>query len=319
MSDVKIFRKLALQLQSSSSYEDSAMFLMPFSSETMNQNIDPIEDDSILGNGFMDIPLQGPVHTGGPIVQNLDVISCLPLLEAAMGSESSGVFTFSNHALKLSVCALNSVSANQYANAYIKRLKISASVSGLVKLEYELFGTTALVRAATSAFPAAPTAPDTPFTFHEAGGTYGYFRVGDAADALTSGDDQSIEEFSIEVTGGFDEQFDNVLRTSKIPVYGMTPFKVSGSFKLSRHLSNTPLSWSDNLTPLQADIKIAKSATEYVQIEVPRFIIKATLTEDDLTRVQCDMTNIGRNGVGTSYKNTNMSFTSPFRVTVVNT
>ena len=168
MSDVKIFRKLFLQLQSGSSYDDTSMYIMPFSSETMNQITDPIKDDSILGNGFEDIPMQGPIHAGGPIVQNLDVVSSLPLFEAMMGENTSDVFTFGNHSNKLSVCALNSVSANQYANAYIKRLKISGSVSGLVKLEYELFGTTAVVRADTSAEPEDPTAPESPFTFHEA-------------------------------------------------------------------------------------------------------------------------------------------------------
>lgn len=318
MSDVKIFRRLALQLQSGSSYEDNAMFLMPFSSDTMNQSTDSIEDDSILGNGFKDIPMQGPIHAGGPLIQNLDVISAAPVLEAMMGSRSSNVYTFANHSKKLSTCALNAVSANQYANSYIKRMKISGSVSNLMKLEYELFGTTAVVRAATSAFPAAPTAPGTPLTFHEMGGTNGYFRVGDAADALSSSDDQSIEDFSLEVTGGFDEQYDNDNnRLSLTPVYGMVPFQVSGSFKLSRFSSTSPLTWSDDLTPLQASIRIAKSAGQYIDIEIPRFTIQSELSEDDLTRVTCNMI-IGRNGTGTSYKNTNMTFTSPFRITIAN-
>lgn len=318
MSDVKIFRRLAVQLQSGSTYEDNAMFLMPFSSETMNQMTDPIEDDSILGNGFKDIPMQGPIHAGGPIIQNLDVVSAAPILEAMMGSRSSNVYTFANHSKKLSTCALNAVSANQYANSYIKRMKISGSTSNLLKLEYELFGTTAVVRAATSSFPAAPTAPESPMTFHEMGGTNGFFRVGDSTDALTSADDQSIEDFSLEITGGFDEQYDNDNnRLSLIPVYGMVPFQVSGSFKLSRFSSTTPLTWADNLTALQSSIRIAKTANQYIDIEIPRFTIQAELSEDELTRVTCNMV-AGRNGTGTSYKNSNMTFTSPFRITIAN-
>jgi hypothetical protein len=235
-----------------------------------------------------------------------------------MGARSSNVYSFTNHGKKLSTCSLNAVSANQYANSYIKRMKISGSVSNLMKLEYELFGTTQVVRAATSAFPATPTAPGEPMTFHEMGGVNGYFRVGDSVDTLTSGDDQSIEDFSLEVTGGFDEQYDNANnRLSLIPVYGMAPFQVSGSFKLSRFASLTPLTWADNLTPLQASIRIAKSSTQHITIEIPRFTIQAELSEDDLTRVTCNMV-IGRNGTGTNYKNSNMAFTSPFRITIAN-
>lgn len=316
--DVKIFRRLACQVQSGSSYEDNAMFLMPFSSETANQTTDPIEDDSITGEGFKDIPMPGTIHSGGPIEQNLDIVSAAPILEAAMGSVTGGVFTFSNHSKKLSVCSLNSISANKYANAYLKNFKISSSVNNLVKLGYEFFGTTKVDRAATSAFPATPTAPYDPFTFHEMGGTYGYFRVGDAADALSASDDQSIEDFSIEVSGGFDEQYDNDNeRLSLIPVYGMIPFSISGSFKLSRFSSTQFLTWSDELTPLQISLRIAKSASKYIQIDIPRLIVSAELSEDDLTRVTCNMT-IARNGTGTTYKNTNMSFTSPLRITIAN-
>ena len=158
MADVKIFRRLALQLQAGSSYEGNAMFLMPFNTNGLNQTVDPIRDDSIVGEGFDDIPQVGPTHQVGSITQNLDVISCAPVLEACMGTRSSNVYTFSNHSKKLSSCMLNSVSANQYANSYIKRMKISGSSANLMKLEYDLFGTTRVVRAATSAFPATPTA-----------------------------------------------------------------------------------------------------------------------------------------------------------------
>lgn len=317
MADVKIFRRLALQLQAGSSYEDSAMFLMPFNTNSLNQTVDPIRDDSIIGEGFDDIPQLGPTHQVGSITQNLDVISCAPILEACMGSRVANVYTFANHAKKLSSCFLNSVSANQYANSYIKRMKISGSSANLIKLDYDLFGTTRVVREATSAFPSAPTAPGNPFTFHEMGGVNGYVRVGDAVDGLTSSDNISIEDFSIEFNGGFDEQFDNVSVLSMTPVYGMTPFQVSGSFRLSRYDNNQWLTWADDFTPLQMEMRIYKSATENITIRIPRFNISAEITDDDLPKMNITM-GIGRNGTGTSYKNANMTFTSPMQITVDN-
>jgi hypothetical protein len=318
MSDVKIFRRLALKLQTGSSYEDTGMFLIPFTSETMNQTTNPIADDSIIGEGFSDIPLKGCIHAGGPISQNCDVVSCAPIFEVAMGSNVGGVYTFTNHTKKLSTCSLNAVSANKYANSYPKGLKISGSVDNLIKLEYTLFGTTPVVRDAINTFPTGLVSPGEPFTFHEMGGSLGFFRVGDAVDSLSSSDNISIEEFSIDMSGGFDEQFDNVGRTSLIPVYGMTPFTLSGSFKVSRFATSQWLTWGDELTPLQLSLKIAKTATKYIQIDIPRFTAKVSLSEDDLTRVDVEM-QFGRNGTGTNYKNTNMPFVSPMRITVVNT
>lgn len=318
MSDVKIFKRLAAQIQSGSSYADSAMYLIPFTTNGLNQMNDPIEDSSIVGLAFKDIPQKGPRHISGNITQNLDVVSCLPILEAVFGTPAAGVYDLAGTTNKLSVCSLDAVAANQYANQYIKTCKIAGSASGLLNIACDIFGITSAVRAARSAFPASPTPNDEPFTFHEMdNNTYGFFRVGDAADALGSGDAISVEDFSIDINSGLDEQFDNNGTNSLTPVYGMVGTSAALSFKVSRFDSTQWLTWMDNFTPLQASIRVGKSASKYIQFDIPRFNIKAELSDDDLTKVSVEAS-LGRNGVGTSYKNTNMSFTAPIRVTVVN-
>jgi hypothetical protein len=316
MATAKVLKKLSAQVQSGSSYEESAPFLMPFTSETLSQNYDPIEDMSNVGVGFRDIPQQGPRHTSGSVEQNIDVISCETIFEAAFGANSSGVFTLGSNSKKLSLCGLNDANAVKYANVYIKTLKISAAAAGLWNMSYEIVGVTAQDRAATGTFPASPTAPGDPFTFHEAGGT-GYVRIGDATDALSSSDEINIEDFNLDITCGFDEQYCNEGTGTLTPIFGQVEPVVSGSFTVARHDSDTYLDWVDAHTPLQMTVYAYKSAAATMLIEIPRFIIKVDMSDDSLTKQNVSMM-IGRNGTGSSYKNTNMSFTSPVRITIVN-
>lgn len=318
MSDVKIFKKLTVQIQTGSTYAANAMYLVPFTSNSLQQSTDPIEDPSITGVGFKDVPQKGPRHIPGTINQDLDVVSCLPSLEALFGTPSSGVFTLTGAPKKLSFCSLDSVAANQYATQNVKSMKISGSAAGLLSLETTVFGIISVVRAVRSAFPASPTVNDDPFTFHELdGNAYGFFRVGDAADALVAGDNISISDFSVDLEGGQDEQFDNNGILSLAPEFGMSDTGVAFSFTVSRFATAQWLTWADDFTPLQASIRVGKSATKYIQIDIPRFIIKADLSDDAVTKVKVTAS-VGRNGVGTSYKNANMAFTAPIQVTVVN-
>ena len=316
MATTKVMRKLCAQIQSGASYESGAMISMPFTSESIMQNYDEIADESISGEGFMDIPQQGPRHTSGSVSLNIDPVSCIPLMEAAFGTNSSNVFTLGSNVKKMSMCCLNSANAVELANVYPKTFNINGTSAGLIKLETEVIAETAQVRDAVGNYPAAPTAFGTPFTFHEAGGT-GYVRVGNQDDALSSSDDICIEEFSLEITTGFDEQYCNEGTDTLTPVFGMVPPTVSGSFRIARHDSDTFQDFEDAHTPLQMSIYVYKSATETMLIEIPNFVISCEITDDDIAKQNITMM-IGRNGLGTSYSNSNMSLTSPVRITIVN-
>lgn len=315
MPTVKPLRKLAAQIQAGASYEEDSMVLLPFVSSQLGQGYDPIEDESNVGNPFKNIPQKGPLHTGGSNSNQLDAISCIPLLEAAFGSNASKVFTLGSNSKVLSFCALNSVSAIEYGNAYLRSITISGSSGGNWMLDFDLFSVDAENRVATSSFPSA-TSPGDPFTFHEAGGT-GFFRVGDDSDALGSSDEFNIEEFSLTINCGFDEQFCNEGVGTLAPEFGMTPPSVEGSFKLSRHDSDAFLDWEDAWTALQASLYVYKSVTKSMLIEIPRFVAEVNVTDDDTAKQDVTM-HIGRNGLGTSYDNSNMAFTSPVRITIVN-
>jgi hypothetical protein len=312
----KVLKRLTAQLQAGSTYESNAPIEIPFKTETLSQKYDPINDEAYLGQAFASLPQQGNRHTKGSISQNLDIVSCFPIFEAAFGANSSGVFTLGSNSKKLSMCGLNSVNASQYANVYVTKIKISGSAGNLMSVEYDVMSVTAQSRQATSAFPASPTAPGIPFTFSEAGGT-GYVRVGDQADALSASDEINIEEFSIDITTGFDEQFCNEGTGTLTPTFGMVTPTIEGSFKLSRHTNDNFQAWSDNETALQMAISLYKSSTANILLEIPNFLCTVELSDEELTKPTVTMM-IGRNGVGTSYSNSNMSFVSPLRITVDN-
>lgn len=317
MATVKCLKAAAVQLQTGPSFEDTAMFSLPFTSEEMNQSFDTIEDEAIVGVAFKNVPVQGNRHVGGSLGMQLDAISIEPILEAAFGTNNSGVFSCNgtSNTKKLSIATLDSVNCYQYANVYIKSLSIKGSAGGKFTVDVEFIGVTAESRQATSAYPASPTGIGTFFVFNHAGGS-GFFRVGDQADALAVGDNVLIDDFELSMDCGFDEQFASS-QTTLVPIFGMTPPQFTGSFKVARHEDNTFLDWRDNFTSLQAQLYLYLDATHTILIEIPNFKVDTSISDDDLPQQSITMM-IGRNGLGTSYANSNMGFTSPVRITVVN-
>jgi hypothetical protein len=289
-----------------------------------NQGFDSIEDDSILGQGFSNVPQQGPRHTGGTYNFNVDAVSMVPLFSAALGNVSTKTYTFNgSHDRKLSIAELNSVNCIQYTSCYVKSLKLSASKGGLLKADTELFSLHPQTRTTVGSFPSI-TVPGLPFNFHEAGGTNGYIRVGDQVDALSSADNIKIDNLNIEMTCGFDELYANEsdLATPQAlgpltPLWGMVRPSVKMSFKIPKFVIATFLTAQENHTGMQADIYFYKSATSTLRIRIPNFIIKADLTSEDLTGMNIECS-IGRNGISTSYVNSFMTINSPIEITVVN-
>jgi hypothetical protein len=320
----KILRKLALQLQTGATYESNAMKLIPFTDGVINQSYDDIKDDGISGVGFENTPQQGPRHVGGNYPFNVDAVSIIPILSQALGSISNSTYFFNgSHTLKLSVAELNDIGSVLYTSAYIKSLKLSGAKGGFIKGSMDLFSTFAQNRGVVGSFPSA-AAYGIPFTFHEAGGTNGYFRIGDQGNALDSGDDVLIESFDIDIATGFDESYANENDASTpdaigslTPKWGMVPPSVKFNFKIPRYLVNTLLDFQDASTLLQAELRIYKSATAIILVKFTNLKIKVDLTSDDLTAINVECT-LGRNGIGTSYINANMAYNSPIHFTVTN-
>jgi hypothetical protein len=318
--DVKILRELCAQIQAGSSFESASMQLLPLNNGFPMQEFDSIDNNAIAGTAFRDIPQQGMRHVAGSPSFNLDKTSSQVLFEAAFGNVTSQVYTLPSgsataNVKKLSMAGLDSVKSNQYANVYVTRLSISGSENQILTMDVDLVGVTAEDRQAVGNQPSASGYDADPFVFHELGGTNGYVRLGDASNALASGDNINIESFDLEIVTGFDEQGYNNLGTLT-PVFGMVPPSVSGSLVISRHDTDQYQTWAEARTPLQLALYAYKSATATLLIEIPRLIVKPEITDEDTPKINLELM-IGRNGIGTNYANGNMEFNSPIRVTVI--
>jgi hypothetical protein len=321
----KILRKVAMQIQPSTTYAATVMNQMAFSDGIFNQGFDPIEDDGIIGVGFNNTPLQGLRHVGGSYSFNLDPLTIPILLEATLGRKATTAYDFNgSHNVNMSIAELNAINCVQYTSCYSKALKLSGSKGGLIKVDADIFSIRIQNRGATSTYPAPTVSAGVPMSFHELGGANGYVRLGDQADVLAAGDDIKIESFNIDIVSGFDESYANEndvgtpeALASLIPVWGMVPPSVKCSFKIPRYSLEQYQTWQAANTPLQLEFYAYKSATSTVKIQIPNLVIKAALESGELTTVNVECM-IGRNGVSTSYTNAYMTFNSPIKFTVVN-
>jgi len=315
-TNVKPLRKVAIQVQSGSSFEKTAMFMVPHTAHTLKQKPTLIDDDSIVGLGFKPTPGLGFYEIGGTITFNVEKVAFKAILEASLGTVTgTNPYVYTNtgvNAKTISIQTDDGVAVREYANIYISNLKISGSVGQNIVGEMTIFGITAEDRTGNT-WTTSITMPNAPFVFHEASST-GYCQVGYHADVLTTGDNQSISDFSFEIVTGLAPQNDNS-RYSLAPVFAMVQPSISGSVTLARHAADTFLDARDNVTKQQLEMNIYKSATEYVAIRVPNFIVDAEVSDDEIAKVTLTMM-IGRNGYGTTYVNSNMAFVSPIQVSV---
>jgi hypothetical protein len=299
---VKIMSKIALQRQTGASYEDNAMFVVPATGFSFKSKPSFIKDESYDGSGFEALPLQGVLDVEGNMSFLVGANSFLStLIVCALPSATTK---------QLSVCRKDGVGYRQYSNVFIKKLSLSGKVNDTIKGEVELFGTSA---EASGAWPvAAPTMFGTPLKFHDLSGS-GYFRIGDQSDALTSGDNYSIEDFKIDLTTGYESQHDNTRMSLAATGYMVQP-TVEVSVKFSRHENDTIKNWSENATHLQAEMQFGTGSGS-MNIKFPNFVIQHEITDDDIARQSVTFLT-GRNGSGSNYANPYMTVNDPISFTI---
>lgn len=318
---------MAVARQAATAFMTTDFFTVPFLSDGTSKKYDPIADESIFGNPFMNLPLQGNLTQEGSIDTNLDVYSSLPWLQMIFDQADTEYTNFRfeterDETTGLSLAILNSVNCLQYANIYPKSLKISGGVNDIIKSAIDVTAMTTQVRAATSAFPTSFKAtygevPKQPLTFPNLGGTNGYFRIGPQSAALDSGDDLNIESFEIEIITGYSDQRYNS-RGILTPLFagGGRP-SVSLSFKIPRYSAETFQNYRDDWTKLQIELYLYSDATNALKIQFPNVVLDANLTDDDITGQDITVS-VGRNGINTTYVNSNMTFWSPIKMILTN-
>jgi hypothetical protein len=94
--------------------------------------------------------------------------------------------------------------------------------------------------------------------------------------------------------------------------------EVSLSFTVAEHAADTLIAFRDARTALQLSALYYQAAAGQLLIEIPNFVIEdISVSEDDKARLEVKCV-CARNGMGSSYSNSNMAFVSPVRVTLTN-
>ena len=316
---VQVLRKIAAKIEDTPGTYDEPGTLMPFTTMTLKQSFDMITDESIVGEAFTDLPVQGMRHVTGAIGCQAEVQCIDPMLEAAFDSESGGVYSFpsTKNEKTLSFVGIDEVKTYKYAGCVLNNFELSSEAEGDLKYTADVIGWKAETRDDTS-FPTMSSTPGTRLIHAHCGGTNGYVRIGDQGDALAAGDNQNVSAITIASNWNFAEQPYNDAGTLQLLSNSAGRSEVSFNFTIARHAADTFLGFRDAHTALQADIKYYASATAILQLEISNFVINdLTVNEDDVSKIEVACT-CARNGTGTDYSNSNMSFTTAVRASLTN-
>ena len=313
----KTLRKVAAVIEDTYGTYKTPTTLLPFTAESISQKFSMIEDASITGQNFKDLPVQGIRDNAGSLESQVDVLTLPVLLEAACGAAGvAGVYTpvtVARNLKSLSLCCLDGVKTVKKAGICVNNFKISSSAEGDLKASLDGVSSVAEVRDDTS-FPTPSIFPGVRLVHRHAEGT-GYIRIGDQADALASGDNQKLTSFECTLNPNFIlEAYNSQSKTAPVSC-GM---EAGLSFTIAEHDADTFFVWRDNLTALQLKAYFYVSSAASLLIEIPNFIVsEVAVTEDDKAK-QTVTCMVARNGIGSSYSNANMTFNAPIRYTIDN-
>lgn len=316
---VQVLKELAAEIEGTAGSYQEPNVQLPFTSFTVKQTFDLIEDASIVGVAFADLPLQGVRHvieslSGQGDVDTLDVI-----LEAAIGNATSPYdCPTTKNEKTLSLCGVDEVKTYKYAGVVLNNFILQSSAEGDLNYTADCIGWKAETRDDTG-FPTPTTSPGARLVHQHAGtDNSGYVRIADQGDALDSGDNQCIGAMTCGINWNFGEQFCNNAGPLQLLSASAGRPDATFTFQISRHDADTFLAARDARTALQAELLYYAAAAAQVKVQIPNFIIEdLTITEDDIPML--DVTcRVARNGTGTNYSNSNMSFVTPIRYTVTN-
>jgi hypothetical protein len=310
--NIKTLQKLAAKKETLYGSYTAPDVLIPFKAKEHKQAFSMIEDESIVGVAQKDLPMLGVRKFSGNLDAQIDKLTMDVIFEAAFGANSSGTFTVptTKNEISLSLCALDAVKTNKYAGVVINNFQIKSEAEKDLSYTCDLLSNVAETRDDT-AFPTINTSPGARFGHHMAGGASGYIRIGDQADDLAAGDNQTIiKALTIGLNWNFKEDFVNAVGSLQ-PLSGIC--EPSLSIELAEHSTDAFKAWRDAGTGLQLEAYWYIAATGTLKIQVPNFLIEDIADKDGDKIGQTLKCRVGRNGTGTSYTNARMAFVSPIK------
>ncbi|HUX54261.1 MAG TPA: phage tail tube protein [Williamwhitmania sp.] len=244
--------------------------MLPINDESLITTIQRIETMALEGVAGRRVGKQGLVEVAGALNSDLDYYNFGSILEAAMGTDTTGVYTLADNNTKIIKIEFEkAVSRWRINSAKIQKMTISGNKGEALKIATDIIGMTPS-RSAT-AFPSISLSSYSQVLFSNSVSA-SFIRIGNQDDALDSGDNIDAESFSLELTNNF--KADDYSSLSR---YALDPLRngkrdVVFNVKLPRYSADTIPDWKDAGTPLQATLYFT-DGTKTLLIEIPEFEI----------------------------------------------
>jgi len=244
--------------------------LIPFNSESINQNIEMIENMGLEGSASKIAPDLGLIKIPGDWELDFDYYYPGTLLEHAFGAVSTGVYTFTDAFAKIFRMEIDKqVSRWRFDGVMIDTLELSGRAGEIWKMRLGLV-CRSITRSAT-AFPSLSIANRSRMRFSNSSSN-SYFRLADLGDALAAGDKMEMSEITFRINNNLTKDLaGNQQRTILQPRRGGFR-EVSLSITAPIYTADTIPAWKDAGTTLQADI-YNTDGTKTFKLELPEMLI----------------------------------------------
>jgi len=258
--------------------------IVPFSSEDLNRTIEMIESNFLDGHAARRALYASVIKALGNLSGELDGYYGYAggfeyLLWAFAGGAGSRDTTNGLNQYKvadqvvnsLTLAVLKDVSVWELPGVKVNTLNIKGSAGGAIEFSADIIaktllrtGDSGIVNTSGGINGISQTGVPITFLFDDL-----IFRIGDQSDALASGDQLKIDDFSFDGNNNLSEpQFsteDSSHTDSRLTLEpkrnGFRDVKLT--FKLPRYESDQIFTWLNNDTALQADLKFSRSGYEF--------------------------------------------------------
>lgn len=242
--------------------------MIPFSDESIIKTIQRVDSIALEGKAGKRVGKQGLIEVAGALNGDLDYYNWGGILEAALGTDTAGVYTFADSNTKIIRMEFEkSVSRWRIKSAKVNKMTISGNKGESLKIALDIIGM-GHSRSAT-AFPSLSLSNYSQVMFSDSNG---YIRIGNQDDALDAGDNIGLESFSLEITNNFKtDDYTNEGQNLLDPL--RNDFReVMFNFKIPRYSADTFQDWKDGGTLLQAALYFTDGTKTFL-IEIPEFKI----------------------------------------------
>jgi len=243
---------------------------LPFDEESISETIEWLEDNALEGKASRRAPDSGLIKVAGLLKGDLDYYNWGSMIKAAMGAESSEVYTFADELEEIRRIEFEKQISRWRIDSFkVEQMIISGEKGKSLQIEFDLAGR--MASRSSTAFPDISISSRSRVKFSTSS-TDSLIRIGNQDDALAAGDAVGWESFKFTIKNNL--KADDFTNES---VYALEPFRngkrdVSLEINIPRYENDTYIDWQNNKTKLQADLYFTDGSKTF-KLEIPEMLI----------------------------------------------